>query len=449
MCNNHHRKYNFENMKIMVLGSGAREHAICMAFANSSHKPEIVNFGAHINPGINEMATKVEVGDAMDTEAVRNFTAREKPDMVFLGPDDPIGAGMANVIRELGIPCIGPTKSLARLESSKSFTRELIKKYDIPGNPLYKTFFDEEGMEEFAEQCGEIVVKYDGLKGGKGVHVQGDHFATIQDGLKYASECLKEAGKVVIEEKLVGQEFSLMFFVDGKSLIPMPIVQDNKRAFAGDTGPNTGGMGTVSDADQSLPFLTEADIATAKEITMKTIGALQAQCDEVYKGIVFGGFMATAKGVRLIEYNARFGDPESLNVLPLLATDFYDICDAMWHGTLHALEVEFLEQATVCKYIVPEGYPENPAKNVPVELDISKIPENVTPFFGSIELKNNQLSLLGSRAIAFTAVADTMAEAQYLAEEATKSISGPVFHREDIGTGELIRQRTEMMKALR
>lgn len=436
-------------MKVLVLGNGAREHAICMALNGSKKKPEILCFGNANNPGIANIATTFEIGNLMDFEHLKRFAKEQKPDFAVLGPDDPIAAGAADALNEVGVLSVGPTKKLAQLEASKSFTRKLLEKYEVPGNPKFKTFFDTEGLEDFAKECGEIVVKFDGLAGGKGVQVQGDHFPDIAAGLEYAKECLEKDGKVVIEEKLVGQEFSLMFFSDGNSLAPMPVVQDNKRAFAGDKGPNTGGMGTVSDVDHSLPFLIPEDIQQAKEISSKTIGALQAECGEPFKGILFGGFMATANGVRLIEYNVRFGDPESLNVLPLLSSDFVDVCERILSGTLAEMDIEFYAQATVCKYVVPEGYPENPTKGAPITVDESALPEDVEIFYASVEERDGQTVLKGSRAIGFTAVADSISEAQYLAEEATKIVSGPVFHREDIGTAPLLNARKEMMDSLR
>ncbi len=436
-------------MKILVLGNGAREHAICQALGKSSKNPEVISYANAHNPGIAQIAKTVEIGDLMDFQHLTRFAKNEKPDFAILGPDDPIATGAADELNKIGIPSVGPTKKLARLESSKSFARKLLDKYDVPGNPKHKTFFTEEGIREFSQECGEIVIKYDGLAGGKGVQVQGDHFSTLDEGLAYAQECLRKSGKVVIEEKLIGQEFSLMFFVDGNSLTPMPAVQDNKRAFVNDRGPNTGGMGTISDADHSLPFLTPKDIQQAKDISIRAIGALQAECDEPFKGILFGGFMVTKKGVKLIEYNVRFGDPESLNVLPLLSTDFVDVCEAIIGGTLAETNVEFFQQATVCKYVVPEGYPDTPVKDVAIVLDESEVPEEVEIFYASVDKKNNELLLQGSRAIAFTGIADTLAEAQYLAETATKAVKGPVFHREDIGTAELITSRIEMMKKIR
>jgi len=432
-------------MKILLLGNGAREHAMAWKLAQSSKKPVLVNFASARNPGLSPLMQKIEVGNVMDFEHLKRFAAAEKPDFALLGPDDPICAGAADALLELGIPSVGPRKEVAQLEGSKSFTRALLKKYDILGNPLYKSFSSEEGMQKFAEECGNIVVKADGLCGGKGVRVQGDHFSTCEEGIAYAKECLEQDGKVILEEKLIGQEFSLLFFSDGKHLIPMPLVQDNKRAFEGDEGPNTGGMGTVSFSDHSMPFLRPEHVDEAKEISMKTIGALQAETEMPFQGILFGGFMATANGVRLIEYNVRFGDPESLNLLPLLKTDFVDICEAILEGTLSELDIEFYEQASVCKYVVPEGYPTNPVKGEIISLDVSKIPEGVTPFYASLD---EGMHLLGSRTIAFTAVGDSLEEAEQKAEMAAGLVQGPVFHRKDIGTIKLMSERVAMMKLM-
>jgi phosphoribosylamine--glycine ligase len=438
-----------KKMKILVLGNGGREHAICKALQKSNRRPDIICFANANNPGIAKIASTIEIGNLMDFAHLIQFAKKEKPDFAILGPDDPIAAGAADELKKIGIESIGPTKKLARLESSKSFTRKLLHKYEIFGNPKFKTFFETEGMEAFAKECGEIVVKFDGLAGGKGVKVQGDHFSNHAQGIQFAHKCLEKSGKVVIEEKLIGQEFSLMFFVDGQSLSPMPVVQDNKRAFSGDKGENTGGMGAVSGKNHMLPFLTEQDIEQAKKIAGDTIGALQAECDEKFKGILFGGFMTTKDGVRLIEFNVRFGDPEALNVLPLLHTDFVDVCEAILNEQLDKINIEFINQATVCKYIVPEGYPESPVKNIPVIFDASELPEEVEVFFASVEQKNDALFLKGSRAIGFTAMADTLSEAQYLAESAIKCVTGPVFHREDIGTAKLMQERTEMMEKIR
>ena len=290
-------------------------------------------------------------------------------------------------------------------------------------------------------------MKADGLKGGKGVKVSGDHLNGKEEGLAYAQECLAEGGRVVIEEKLIGQEFSLMSFCDGKNTAEMPAIQDHKRAYEGDKGPNTGGMGSYTDADHSLPFLKFEDIAEAKTITKKVAKALLDETFTQFKGVMYGGFIATKNGVRLIEYNARFGDPEAMNVLSILKSDFVDICEAIIKGNLDELKIEFEEKATVCKYVVPEGYPENPCKGK--KIDVGMIPSGVKIYYASVDSREDGLYLSGSRAIALVGIADSIEKAEELAQSAVGAISGPVFHRKDIGTKELIDQRVKMMEDLR
>jgi len=293
----------------------------------------------------------------------------------------------------------------------------------------------------------DFVVKADGLKGGKGVKVSGDHLNGRGEGLAYALECFNEGGRVVVEEKLIGQEFSLMSFCDGVHTAEMPAVQDHKRAYEGDKGPNTGGMGTYSDANGSLPFLKTSDIESARDITRKVASALKEETGVEFKGIMYGGFMAVRDGVRLIEYNARFGDPEAMNVLPLLKTDFVEVCEAIINGTLDKLNIEFEKKATVCKYLVPNGYPENPCKGE--KITVGTIPDGVKAYFASVNEKDDGLYLSGSRAIAFVGIADSIDEAEKLAQSAVSTVEGPVFYRKDIGTKELIQKRVDHMREVR
>jgi phosphoribosylamine--glycine ligase len=251
----------------------------------------------------------------------------------------------------------------------------------------------------------------------------------------------------VIEEKLIGQEFSLLCFSDGNRLLTMPAVQDHKRAFKGDLGPNTGGMGSYSDADHSLPFLTEKDLEAARHINESMMNALTAKYRERYIGILYGSFMATKKGVKLIEYNARFGDPECLNVLSILESDFVEICMAMLEGTLHPSLAVFANLATVCKYAVPEGYPDTPLKNTLI--DISEIEQHENLYLGAVNAVDDKLYATGSRTAAVVGIAATLAEAEASAEDMIQLIKGQLFHREDIGTSELIEKRIQQMKSLR
>ncbi|HLD08065.1 MAG TPA: hypothetical protein VJB60_03295, partial [Candidatus Peribacterales bacterium] len=241
-------------MKILLITISARGHAIAEALARSKKHPEIIHICPQRNPGIRKIAKEQHVlRSLMDFPAILDIAKRTKPDFAFIAPDDPIGGGLADELEKIGIPSIAPKKSLARIESSKGFTRELLKKYKIDASPKFRVFskvsgikYQVSGMRSFIEDelKGEYVVKYDGLAGGKGVKVSGEHLHSIEEGVAYAEDCLKDSTQVVIEEKLIGVEFSLMSFVSGLSVVSMPAVQDHKRAFEGDTGPNTGGMGT-------------------------------------------------------------------------------------------------------------------------------------------------------------------------------------------------------------
>jgi phosphoribosylamine--glycine ligase len=435
--------------KILLVGSGAREHVIAETLKRSKEEVSIIAYGKTKNPGILKLASRYELGPVDKFDDLKKLAAEEKPDFAIIGPDDPIADGAADALLELDIHSVAPLQTVARLESSKSFTRDLIAKFDIPGNPKFKVFFEEEGMREFIEKDlgGEYVVKADGLMGGKGVKVSGEHLLSVDEGVKYAADCLHKTGRVVIEEKFVGQEFSLMCFCDGEHIAPMPAVQDHKRAFNDDKGPNTGGMGSYSDANHSLPFLKPVDIDTAVDIVKKTAIALFEETGVLFKGIMYGGFIATKTGVGLIEFNARFGDPEVMNVLPILKTDFIEICEAIIKGNLDKSNVEFENKATVCKYIVPKGYPENPVKGEKIK--IGQIPEGVKMYYSSVDQKEDGIYMSSSRALAFVGIADRISEAEKSAASALKSVSGPVAYRTDIGTDALIQKRVEMMKKIR
>ena len=435
--------------KILLIGNGAREHAIAEAL-QKDESVEIFAVGKTKNPGIFGLLGGGEylLKDVCDGVAIRELTMRIKPDFAVVGPEAPIAGGIVDMLAEMGVRSSSPLQTVGRLESSKSFTRDLVAKYGIEGNPKFKVFHDESGMADFLEELGEdFVVKADGLKGGKGVKVSGDHLNGREEGLAYAKECLADCGSVVIEEKLIGQEFSLMSFCDGMNTAEMPCVQDHKRAYEGDKGPNTGGMGTYSDSNHSLPFLKKSDIEEAAAITRKVAEALKKETGVYFKGVMYGGFIAVKNGVRLIEYNARFGDPEAMNVLSILKTNFVDICEAIIRGELSGIKVEFENKATVCKYLVPEGYPDKAVKGVKVE--IGELPDGVKTYYASVDSKDDGLYLAGSRAIAMVGTGETIEMAEKLAEAGAAAVRGPVFYRKDIGRAELIGKRIEMMRKLR
>ena len=435
-------------MKILLIGSGAREHAIVKALDRSSHEKEIYCLASNRNPGISDLCDKFIVGDINDSYFVLDYAKEVGASLAIVGPENPLAQGVSDCLWDAGVKTVGPKKDLAQLETSKAFTRDLLKAYNIPGSPKYQTFDSMNGVMEFLNELGEnYVVKYDGLAGGKGVKVAGDHLHSHDEALAYCKNMVDDGSDFVIEEKFVGQEFSLMSFCDGDNLKHMPAVQDHKRAYEGDEGPNTGGMGTYSDVNHGLPFLTDGDIAKAHAINTATAKALKDKFGEEYKGILYGGFMITSNGVKLIEYNARFGDPEAMNVLSLLESDFIDICIGIVNGTLDQVDVRFSNKATVCKYAVPEGYPDSPVKGEPIDVSGISNPDGL--FYASVDIQNGQLVEAGSRTVAVVGMADTISDAEKLAENEVSSIKGPLFHRTDIGTDIIIQKRIDHINSLR
>ena len=434
--------------KILVIGSGAREHAIVRALDRSHQEKEIFCLASNMNPGIAALCDELLIGNFNDPDFVVNYTNEIGATLAIIGPENPLENGVADALWSIKVKVVGPKKDLAKLETSKAFTRDLLREYNIPGGPQYQTFNSLAGVTEFLNVLGEnYVVKYDGLAGGKGVKVSGEHLHSHDEALAYCQELTDKGDEFVIEEKFIGEEFSLMSFCDGDTLKHMPAVQDHKRAYEGDTGPNTGGMGTYSDANHSLPFLTENDIVEAHQINTQTAKAVKDKFGEGYQGILYGGFMATASGVKLIEYNARFGDPEAMNVLSLLDSDFIEICNGITDGTLENLDVKFQNKATVCKYAVPEGYPNSPVKNELI--NISKIENPDGLFYASVDIQNGKLVEAGSRTVAVVGVADSISNAENIAEKEVSAIAGPLFHRSDIGTDIVIQKRINHMRSLR
>ncbi len=437
---------------VLLIGNGAREHAIAEALMRSSRDPRLYAFMKTNNPGIASLSAEVKIGRYNETDAIIAFAKEQKIAFAVIGPEDPLSHGIVDALAAAGIPAVGPTKALARLETSKSFTRNLLDKYGIPGNPRFRNFTSLSGIAEFLDELAGIVLKPDGLTGGKGVLVQGDHFQTRAEALADCREILKSHPGVTVEEKLEGEEFSLQCLCDGRTVVATPPVQDHKRRFADDRGPNTGGMGSYSCADHLLPFLGTTDVAEGLEITRRVAEAIRRETGVPYKGIMYGGFMVTAAGVKLIEYNARFGDPEAMNILPILKTDFIDVCQAILDGRLDRLDIAFEQKATVCKYCVPKGYglpqdhPDAASGSSRVEIGDAR---EARFYYSSIDRRPDGLYMTSSRAIGVVGIADGLADAERIAEEAVAAVRGPVDHRRDIGTEPVIRKRIQHMQRLR
>lgn len=437
---------------ILIIGNGAREHAIAEAIMRSKPRPRLFACMKANNPGIASLSEKIFLSSYDDLHAIVAFAQSRRMDFAVVGPEDPLNNGVVDALGRAGIPSVGPTQSLARLETSKSFTRALVEKYGIPGNPRFRNFSSLEGIEAFMDELDGIVVKPDGLTGGKGVMVQGDHFETKQEAFDFCRAFLKEHPSVTIEEKLEGEEFSLQCLCDGITVVATPPVQDHKRRFVGDTGPNTGGMGSYSCADHSLPFITPQDVADGLAITQQVAQAIYRETGQYYKGVMYGGFMVTRAGVRLLEYNARFGDPEAMNILPLLKTDFVEVCRAIIDGNLAGLPIEFENLATVCKYVVPRGYglpQDHPdARAASARIDVGDVGQ-ARLYYSSVDKKDDGLYMTSSRAIGVVGIDASIEEAERIAEKAVSAIRGAVDHRPDIGTAALIEKRVRHMRRIK
>jgi phosphoribosylamine---glycine ligase len=438
--------------RILVAGKDARTDAIAVALAASPLTAELYALSELENPpGLLRLCKEVRRGSLTDLDWMESATREISPALVVVGPEEPLAAGYVDRLEALGIPAFGPPSQLAAIESSKAWARELLEKYEIPGNPAHRAFEGSESLRDYMEELGDFVVKPDGLTAGKGVKVFGEHLHSIDEALAYATDVLEDHPRVQIEERLEGEEFSLQTITDGDTVIHCPLVQDHKRAYPGDQGPNTGGMGSYSCADFSLPFLGDADVLQAHTISEKVIAALASETGKPYKGVLYGGFIATADGVRLIEYNARFGDPEAMNVLPILDADFAEICFAVAEGELGKADWSFQPQATVCKYVVPEAYPQ---KSDPTELGIT--PTELDRFgavwyWAACEQREEGIFMTSSRTGAFVGSGNSLHKAEAAAEQAAQELQRgrPIRYRADIGTEPLIRKRIDHMQKLR
>jgi len=432
-------------MNVLVVGGGGREHAIAEAIARSRQDPAMFAVMSKNNPGIARLCRDFLLVNETDVEKVVDYARSRNIEIAVIGPEAPLAAGLADALADIGIGVVGPKKAVACIEFDKAWTRNFMKRHNIDGCPIFEVFSDRNGLDAFIEKLGNVAIKPAGLTGGKGVKVMGDQLPDIGSAQTYASKLL-ENGSVVIEENLIGEEFTVQAFVDGKHLAFAPSVQDHKRAFENDLGPNTGGMGSYTEADVVLPFMVPDDLEQAKAIMRDTVRALYEETKVPYQGILYGQFMLTVDGPKVIEFNARFGDPEAMNVLPLLETDIIDVIRAVANGTLADLDVRFSKKATVCKYAVPAGYPDNPTKDS--EVIVGDIGDALL-FYSSVYEKDSRVYTTGSRAVAVVGIADTIADAEAIAQNALDNIRGDLQSRRDIGTPELIRKRIDHMEQIR
>ncbi len=411
--------------RVLLVGNGAREHAIAAALHRAG--VEILARMNRNNPGIARLSAEVSLGPLDDFASFPDLTG---VDYAIIGPEAPLAAGVVDYLEEHGVPCVGPRREPAKIETSKVFARSLLERIIPRANPMFGVVRDLGTVPALIEEIGleNIVVKPDGLTGGKGVKIFGEHLSSHDDVIGYTEQLLKTHEAVVIEEKLQGTEFTVQVFVDGTHIEPMPLVRDFKRAYDGDTGPNTGSMGSYSQADHSLSYLSESDINEALEIMRATVRGIQHETGLPYRGILYGQFMKTEDAIKVIEYNARYGDPEAMNVLALLKTSMDDICRSIIEGKV--IRPEFESLATVCVYVVPEGYPgSNAAKDAEIKIQ-NDVDSHI--YYASVYEKDGRVYTTGSRALGVLATGATVAEAREAAYRDVKKISGRIRYRTDI-----------------
>ena len=418
-------------MKILVVGSGGREHALCWKIAQSKKVDKI--YCAPGNAGVAEVAECVGIG-AMEFDKLADFAKEHAIDLTVIGMDDPLVGGVVDVFEERGLRIFGPRKNAAILEGSKAFSKDLMKKYNIP-TAAYENFDDPEKALAYLETASfPIVLKADGLALGKGVLIC-NTLEEAKDGVKsiMLDKAFGSAGnQMVIEEFMTGREVSVLSFVDGNTIKIMTSAQDHKRALDGDQGLNTGGMGTFSPS----PFYTEeVDEFCKKYIYQATVDAMKAEGRE-FKGIIFFGLMLTEKGPRVLEYNARFGDPETQVVLPRMKNDIVEVFEACVDGTLDQIELEFEDNAAVCVVLASEGYPVKYEKGLPISgLEAFKGQNSYFVFHAGTKFnEEGTIVTNGGRVLGVTATGATLKEARANAYEATKWVTfDNKYCRSDIG----------------
>ncbi|MBP3610783.1 MAG: phosphoribosylamine--glycine ligase [Lachnospiraceae bacterium] len=417
-------------MKVLVVGSGGREHAICWKIAQSKKVEKI--YCAPGNAGIAEYAECVNIG-AMELEKLADFAEEKQIDLTVIGMDDPLVAGVVDVFEARGLKVFGPRKNAAVLEGSKAFSKDLMKKYNIP-TAAYEVFNSAEAALAYLETAKlPIVLKADGLALGKGVLIC-NTLEEAKEGVKslMTDKQFGSAGdRIVIEEFMTGREVSVLSFVDGKTIRIMTSAQDHKRAKDGDQGLNTGGMGTFSPS----PFYTaEVDEFCKKYIYQATVDAMAAEGRE-FKGIIFFGLMLTPNGPRVLEYNARFGDPETQVVLPRMKNDIVEVFEACVDGTLDQMELEFADNAAVCVVLASDGYPEKYDKGFEITgFENFKDKDGYYVFHAGTKFDGGKIVTNGGRVLGVTALGTDLKDARANAYAATEWISfANKYKRNDIG----------------
>ena len=435
--------------RFMIVGSGGRECAFAVRLAEDSRVYALMG---HENPMIKQCVKhsggKWEVGDSHDPQSVLNFAKRHAIDYAFVSSDDALANGVVDVLLEHGFRCVGATKAAARIEWDKVYSMKLTREA-CGGDftPVYSIIssMDEIGkaLSVFKEKNLQVVVKPQGLTGGKGVKVMPEHLKTYDDCAAYASELLRSRSgeKVLFVERLHGIEFTMMGITDGRSLVLSPASYDYPYRHVGDTGPGTGGMGCFTNSEHRLPFMTQKDLDDCRTMMERVIDAMRKK-GTPFTGVLNGGFFKTKSGIKFMEWNGRFGDPESLNILSILEGSFSKLLKDIWDKTLSNDTIKFAGKASVIKYMVAKEYPDSSRAPIPFLIDEDSVNAlGVNLFFASCVQTgpHRYETLKTSRVVAFGALGDTIGDASKLVDKAIKDyFRGDLEYRHDIGTQEYV-----------
>jgi phosphoribosylamine--glycine ligase len=424
---------------VLLIGGGGREHALARALSET--EATLYACAGNRNPGIARLAEGFETLETTNPTAVRAYATDIDATLAVIGPEAPLAAGVADALDEAGIYTFGPHEQDARIETDKAFQRRFMQEHDVPGLPEFQTFEDTDAACSYIDEFdGDLAVKPAGLTGGKGVKVIGEQ-VTAGEAKEYIRDSAYD--RLVLEERLVGEEFTVQAFVANGEVRVTPAVQDHKRAYEGDEGPNTGGMGSYSAPGLELPFMTEREYMEAVDILQATVDSLSD-----YKGILYGQFMLTTEGVKVVEFNARFGDPEAMNTLPVLDTDLLDVLVAAREGE-SLPQLTFQRQATVCKYAVPDGYPTNPQAGTRLAIDEESAGDALL-YYASVDERDDGIYTTTSRSFAVVGVDETIEGAEAIAESALAAAGEEGLRmRHDIGKPDVVEQRVDRMDDLR
>jgi len=427
-------------MKVMIIGSGGREHALAWKAAQSPRVEQVFVVPGNAGTALESKVQNVSI-DSTDFHALEHFAREQGIGLTIIGPEAPLVAGIVNHFTAAGLPCFGPSKGAAQLEGSKAFSKDFLKRHDIP-TAAYENFTSvEPALAYLRTQPLPIVIKADGLAAGKGVIIAQtleEAEATVKDML--SGNSFGNAGhRVVIEEFMVGEEASFIVIVDGKHALPFATSQDHKAIFDGDKGPNTGGMGAYSPAPVVTPAVYERAM---NEVIMPTVRGMAAE-GNTYVGFLYAGLMIDANGApRVVEFNCRFGDPEAQPVMLRLQTDLIDLCEAALAGTLDRMEIAFDARAAVGVVLAAGGYPDNYARGKVISGLGTSVPEGCKVFHAGTQLKDRQVLSNGGRVLCATALGTTVAEAQAKAYQVVDQISWDgMYCRRDIGWRAVAREQ--------